>query len=366
MNHRVSLLRFGAPLSMALCALGCSAPAGPGGGPPAPPVVDPAPMPLPDPPGPAPDRVPPPLSGGTLLIARDGVTAVAADPDRDAIYIVNLEKGQVQARVDLRPGDEPGRVTEDLGGRFHVVLRAGGAMMSFERDGSQGERRAVCPAPRGIAYDEVRDQVHVACLGGELVTLPPRGAGGARSLHLDRDLRDVVAQGSRLFVSRFKAAQVLEIAPDGAVLRRITPPTVKTTERAMLGPLIVDNEPAVAWRTIGLGGGRLALLHQRGLNMPISTKTPSGYGGTGPCGGGIVRSTLTLVDPTGVAAAAPEVPMAVLPVDVALSRSGTQVAIVAAGNVQEGKFGPVLRYTLDQIGGTAQCLPFPTPSTSSA
>src|SRR5688572_24133970 len=33
---------------------------------------------------------PPPISGGTLAIAPDGVTAVAADPDRDRVYVVDL------------------------------------------------------------------------------------------------------------------------------------------------------------------------------------------------------------------------------------------------------------------------------------
>src|SRR4051812_24728843 len=33
---------------------------------------------------------PPPISGGTLTIARDGRTAVAADPDRDRIYVVDI------------------------------------------------------------------------------------------------------------------------------------------------------------------------------------------------------------------------------------------------------------------------------------
>src|SRR5947208_843461 len=32
---------------------------------------------------------PPAVSGGTLLVLADGKTAVAADPDRDAIYVVD-------------------------------------------------------------------------------------------------------------------------------------------------------------------------------------------------------------------------------------------------------------------------------------
>ena len=33
---------------------------------------------------------PPAITGGTLLVLADGKTAVAADPDRDAIYVVDL------------------------------------------------------------------------------------------------------------------------------------------------------------------------------------------------------------------------------------------------------------------------------------
>ena len=35
---------------------------------------------------------------------------------------------------------------------------------------------------------------------------------------------DVVVQGGRLFVSRFRTAEVLELGGDGAVLRRARPP----------------------------------------------------------------------------------------------------------------------------------------------
>src|SRR5437764_547953 len=55
---------------------------------------------------------PPPISGGTLVVGRDGVTAVAADPDRDRIYIVDLSTKHLVADLALQAGDEPGRITE--------------------------------------------------------------------------------------------------------------------------------------------------------------------------------------------------------------------------------------------------------------
>src|SRR4051794_25096931 len=35
--------------------------------------------------------MPPPISGGTLTVLADGHTAVAADPDRDRVWIANLD-----------------------------------------------------------------------------------------------------------------------------------------------------------------------------------------------------------------------------------------------------------------------------------
>ena len=51
---------------------------------------------------------PPPISGGTLAVLRNG-HVVAADPDRDAVYVVDAARKEVTT-VPLAPGDEPGRV----------------------------------------------------------------------------------------------------------------------------------------------------------------------------------------------------------------------------------------------------------------
>ena len=59
--------------------------------------------------------VPPPaISGGTLRVLADGHTAVAADPDRDQVYIVDLASKSVRWTVGLNFGDEPGRVVADI------------------------------------------------------------------------------------------------------------------------------------------------------------------------------------------------------------------------------------------------------------
>src|SRR5262245_23432538 len=94
-------------------------------------------------------KPPPPISGGTLAITSDGDTAVAADSDRDRVWIVNLAKRSLTAEIPLEDGDEPGRVAEGSNGRVYVALRRGGAVVTIDLSSNQiVERRPVCPAPR--------------------------------------------------------------------------------------------------------------------------------------------------------------------------------------------------------------------------
>ena len=176
---------------------------------------------------------PPAISGGTLLVLADGTTAVAADPDRDVVWIVDLSTQSLLQQVALQPGDEPGRVAEDAAGRVHVALRRGGALLSIDpMAGNVLARRPVCPAPRGLAYDASADALHVACMDGRLVTLPAAGGAATRTVQVDSDLRDVVIQGGELYVSRFRAAELLQLAADGTVAQRITLPVAPIPEMA--------------------------------------------------------------------------------------------------------------------------------------
>ncbi|HZL16818.1 MAG TPA: hypothetical protein VFG23_03625 [Polyangia bacterium] len=119
---------------------------------------------------------PPAISGGTLAILPDGVTAVAADPDRDTIAVANLTTQTLTAKIALQPHDEPGRLVADAAGHVHVILRRGGALVTIDPvAGTIVTRRAACPIPRGVAYDPATDLVHVACMGGELVSFPAAG-----------------------------------------------------------------------------------------------------------------------------------------------------------------------------------------------
>jgi hypothetical protein len=217
---------------------------------------------------------PPPISGGTLIVTNDGTLAVVSDPDRDAVYVVDLGAQKVSHTIALHAGDEPGRLVEDGAGRVQVALRGGGALVTIDPgSGSVITRRSVCPAPRGVAWDASTDLVWVACATGELVALPSAGGSSARSLVLERDLRDVVISNGSLSVTNFRTAEVLRVASDGSISRRDQLPSPVSTFT-----------PHVAWRVIGTPSGAVVAVHQAESTQSLSTVVQGGYGG-GACGG---------------------------------------------------------------------------------
>jgi mono/diheme cytochrome c family protein len=286
---------------------------------------------------------PPPISGGTLVVSKDGSTVVAADSDRDRVYVVTLADKKVTS-IALAQHDEPGRVVLDDSGRAHVVLRRGGAVATIDlAAGKLLGRRAVCAAPRGIDWDAGTSRLLVACEGGEVLSLAgdPTIAPTAFA-KLDRDLRDVVVVGTRLFVSRFRAAEVLELGADGAVLSRTH----------LAGDALRQGAAVLAWRMIAPPKndpvGEPIVVHQSATQSVVQP-APGGYGSAsstpdGCFGGGIVSSVVT--HGHGAPQLLPD--HAVLPVDVVYD--GSTFAVVAAGNghtpdlpqlffVQEGAAG---------------------------
>ncbi|MRG91648.1 c-type cytochrome [Polyangium spumosum] len=295
---------------------------------------------------------PPAISGGTLAIAGDGKTAVAADPDRDMVWIVDLEAGSLKSQVALEEGDEPGRVAIDKSGRAHVALRSGGAVASIDVAGGKLiERRQVCAAPRGITYEETNDRLHVACHTGELVTLPAGGGAATRVLKLERDLRDVVVHGDKLLVSRFRSAEVLVVGVDGKIWQREAPRKLEGFDPNF--GIESNFEPAVAWRMVSRPSGGAIMVHQRGTASPVVIEQPGGYGSGGGCDGSIVQTTVTEVEPgeETVPIVIPTLPGsalsgAALPVDIAISPNQNEVTIVAAGN------NTILRTTRSSIAAS--------------
>jgi DNA-binding beta-propeller fold protein YncE len=216
---------------------------------------------------------PPAISGGTLLLSRDGARAYAADPDRDLVYVVDLASQAVTSTVSLAPGDEPGRLAEDGVGRVHVALRGAGALVTIDPSkGTVLARRPACPAPRGVTWEASSDRVWVACATGELVALPAAGGAAVASQVVERDLRDVLAIDGALTVTKFRSAQVVHLAADGTVARRDWLPS---PQAAFL--------PHVAYRTVAAPGGRLVSVHQAETTQSLVTHVQGGY--AGGCGG---------------------------------------------------------------------------------
>ena len=208
---------------------------------------------------------PHPLSGGTLLMIAGGTTAFAADPDRDQAYFVDLDTAVVKSTVALSAGDEPGRAVEDAAGKVHLVLRGGGAVAIIDPATSTvTERKAVCAAPRGIAYDAANDRVHVACAGGELVSLPAAGGDAVRTL------------SARARSARRRRRRQRAVGVDAAARRRSSSSTTRPARRRTRLTLPdgfnfarQQFSPSVAWRMMSLPGGQVGVVHQRGVVGPV-------------------------------------------------------------------------------------------------
>ena len=278
----------------------------------------------------------PPLAGGTLLVTASGASAVVSDPDHARLVVVDLVGRRVRGAIALGADDEPGRAAEDAAGRVFVALRRGGALLTVDPlSASVLARREVCAQPRGVAYDAARDRMLVACAEGVLVALPAAGGDATARMALPDDLRDVAVRGDRIFVTRFRSAEVLELNPAGEVVRR-TPGT---------------DDRTVAWRTVLTPEGELVMLHQRATSAPVSLGDQGYAGGGGrsdagaSCGGAIVSPVLSVLSTDSASPRTLSLGPNSLSIDVAVSTRG--VAVVA----MPGNWGR---------GNTSGWLEFPT------
>ena len=262
----------------------------------------------------------PPITGGTLALAGD--LAIAADPARDRVVLIDLPTATVRATLDA-PG-QPGRVAVDPAhDRAYVALRTGGAVLAIDLATHTTTRHPVCAAPRGLALDG--DALHIACASGALVTLDLTDET-TRRVDVAPDLRDVVLAGGRLHVSRFTTAELITLDANHRIIARRRPAT---------GDVADDPDataPNVAWRTIALEDGRVLMLHQRARLATVELDREQGYGTGGTCGGAISTPTLTLFDPDPAAAPTElgRLGNATLAVDIALV--GDTIALAAPGN----------------------------------
>lgn len=280
------------------------------------------------------DVPPPPISGGTLLVLRDGRTAVAADPDRDRVIVIDLDEGWVRFDLTTEPGDEPGRVAEDGEGRVHVAMRSGGVVGTYDPiSGLQLARRAVCGNPRGLAHDAIHDDLLVACAGGDLVRLPadPEGEVETR-LSLGPDLRDVVIAGGSTYVTHFRSAVLEYLDPTGTPREPI-----QLSGLPGLDGTDPELDASTAWRTRNGPGNGVLMLHQAASRRAVPLFPPpdiDAYGGgrTGPgrCAG-LVHTTLSWIDSLGQVRSTGPLGSTVLAVDVALSPDADTIAVAVAG-----------------------------------
>ena len=283
---------------------------------------------------------PPPLSGGTLLVTRDGARAVVADEARDRVSVINLASQQLLGHVSLDVGAQPGRLAEGSDGLVHVVLRRAGAVASIRLgDLSVVRQVGVCAAPRGLSHDSRQDQLYVACASGRFITLDNSGQV-VRSVQLPNDLRDVVVENDQIWVSRFRSAEVLRIDSEGAVAETLRPPAL-TRLRAVMSNGFIETperfEPGVAWRLQANPAGGVVLVHQRATTAELEIEPDDGSGGS-PYGGGasgsescggLQRSSLTSFNVGGQVMPGPDLAVS-LPLDVAVGRDG-HAAIAGAG-----------------------------------
>lgn len=278
-----------------------------------------------------------PVSGGTLLITRDGAQIYAADPERDRVSVVDVLTHTLSATVSLTPGEQPGRMVEDDAGRVHVVLRGAAAIATIDPwDHSIVARRDVCAEPRGISLDPSDKQLRVACMSGELVSLPQGDGDVSSRVYVDHDLRDLVPVGDSLYVTRARSADLLELNTAGEVKKRLRPETPRKFFLEASGALIADTvEPVLARRAIPARDGGVLVLHQGARNGDIEVRQMQGadpnlspYGGNGNCQG-VVTTELSRFDATGKLQYTVAL-SDVLAVDVAESDTG-EIAIAAAG-----------------------------------
>ncbi len=284
-----------------------------------------------------------PIMGGTLTITKDGATAVAADPDRDQIFVVDLATKKVDS-IQLQAGEVPGRIVEDARGHAYVVLRKTGQLARIDLATHQlSGRLDVCAAPRGIAYEARTDRLHVACQSGQLLSLDASDETLARQIHVADDLRDVVVSGTNLVLTRFRSAEVLVVDQSGQISQRMSPPA----------DMLFDRVPSVAWRAIPGPDGEVRVMHQLAATNSGVSVGPSGYGDSG-CGDSIVTPVMSAVSvsESGNVAVQNQLTLAGAagPTDIAISSTG-RIAIVLAGNAWSEGAAPSLVYASPEASG---------------
>lgn len=273
-----------------------------------------------------------PIAGGTLLVTKDNF-AVASDPDRDLVHVVDLSKQKVTS-IQLKENDEPGRVVEGPAGKAYVLGRRGGVLIEVDIAAGTAKRAPVCAAPRGVAYSAADSKVFVACRSGLLAAVDASSLEMAQKYQFDADLRDVLISGDDLVLTRFKSAEVMVVSRSGSLLRRTALDQAKPSG---FGSTSSGTTPSVAFRAMSLPRGQLVVGHIESSNNTLPSGAGAYYGAS--CGGSVADPSLTLVDAYGgtdgksfTIQPARALGGATGPIDLAVSGDSARVAVLATGN----------------------------------
>jgi mono/diheme cytochrome c family protein len=312
-----------------------------------------------------------PITGGTLLVASDGMTAVASDPDRDHLSNIDLPSAKVLAQLQLPAGAEPGRLVEDGSGQVHAILRRGGGIADIDLFGhTLLGLRQTCALPRGIAYRASDSTLLVSCMTGALVTMDTDASNAAPLSHVlvhnasgpVTDLRDVLVVGDSIFLTTFRSPSLIAVDDSGNVQgqpvvpnTRVDPSAAALAAAGLPGGIDQSFVPEVIWRAVLGPAGDIILVHEAGTNRvinvststdgatqtPVSTScTSSEYGGetctttTGApiCTPPIMIGEVTSVSQEGIPSDGPALPEGALPVDLVPTPNGQSYVIALAGN----------------------------------
>ncbi len=281
-----------------------------------------------------PDKVSPPLSGGSLTISRDNQVAVAGNPEADKLYFAQLMPPKLLTTVSLPPGTEPGRIVESKDGNFAIVARGRGAVLLFSRNGTQLAAQTVCAEPRGITTMQSKwegELLYVTCAAGDLVKLQPKDLKplSVKRLPVD-DLRDIVymRNSQELLISRFHSAQLLRLTAQGEVIGNGKPVTPGDyTQNTYRGPF--QTEAKVARRLLSTEQGNALFLFQQQVTtpMPIYYRCADYPNCPAP-----ILPMVSKVDTGLLLKERMVMPNAALAIDLAVSKDGAQFLAVAAGN----------------------------------
>ncbi|MBK8258085.1 MAG: c-type cytochrome [Polyangiaceae bacterium] len=281
----------------------------------------------------------PPLSGGTLLVTKGQIRAVASDPDTNVIWTARLDTGVREHVIELKKGDEPGRLVESSDGKVHVALRGSGEIATIDPTlGKLIRRTPVCQMPRGVDYSAESDKVIVGCAEGKIVTFAAKTGIISTSLTVENDVRDVFYHNGHFIMTRLRSAELITVDAYGQEIDRAKPVEVQLPFKNALDQTTEATFfPTVAWRTAKMPDGSFLMVHQRASTAPVEVKESNGYASNNDSCAGIVHAAIArfnvdefgqIQDPAATWARLG----GALPVDIMADTDEDSMTVVAAGS----------------------------------